>query len=320
VSGAASEASCAVASESEPSLAERRLSSVLHVANQMRLPMALAELASLMPSGADWSVQQVSRWLGEHPTSARVVGELAVPPASDDQSLLAARLRRGDSLRDAAAAAVAGPLRSAAGLTRCMAVSGSAAYGFAEPGDDLDFFVIARRGATWLFLALSFLAARRRRSGSDDGGSPWCFNFVLDEDAAREQFSRPQGFQFAREALAVRVLSGEEYYRGLLADARWMERELPRLYGTRAGSPTSPRAAPVSLLARAANLALFPLLASYLHLTGLRRNHRLARTRPDRAYSTQTSLRQFALHSRRFDELHRLALASSVVPPATAPE
>ena len=213
---------------------------------------------------------------------------------------------------------VDGPLAPTKRWIRCIGVTGSTAYGAPEAGDDLDLFVVARRGFLWWFLAYALVAgriARLRRSTSQDAVP--CFNRLLDEDRAADEFSRPQGLLFAREALAMRPLWGESYYRRLLARARWMEPLWPRLYRERSAPVVgSPEPAP-SRSWKLLNGLVMPWLAAFLQLQGVRRNGRFARQgRADRSFRTTTSLSRFVLSSDRFEQIRAIYEGPVVAPAA----
>jgi len=288
---------------------ETRLRLLLGVSHRCRAPMSLDQLVAHLPVGATWTIDTVSSWVKDHPEEGHVVAGHVMPPSEISLPELVERTTRSQALWAEAEWAVSSPLRSAAALTRCVAVSGSVAYGYAAPNDDIDFFVTSRRGTTWLFLALAFLQYRKvRRADHQPGPSQWCFNYVIDETEAPAEFARPGGLLLAREALSVRVLRGDAYYRSLLLHAKWMSGELPQVYTrrTQEGEVTGSAPEPASWGARLVNLGVFPFLATYLQMLGLVRNHRLRRKAPDRQFSTTTKFRRYMLRSVRFDELERL--------------
>jgi hypothetical protein len=288
---------------------ESRLRVLLEVSYRCRAPMTLEQLAAHLPAGATWTADAVSSWVAGHPEEGQVVAGHVMPPVEISVPELVDRTARSQALLAEAEWAVAAPLRSAVALARCVGVSGSVAYGYAAPGDDLDFFVTARRGTTWVFLALAFLNARRvRRAGRPRPSTHWCFNYVIDEADAPGEFARPGGLLLAREALAVRVVRGDGFYRKLLLNAAWMSGELPQLYDRRVGEgerAADPEASP-RWGERLANLLAYPFLATYLQMAGLVRNHRLRREAPEKQFSTTTQLRRYMLRSVRFEELERL--------------
>ncbi len=290
-------------------LIESRLRVLLEVAELHRAPMSLDQLVAHLPAGASWTAERVVSWVDGHPDSGRVVAGHVMPAYEISVPELADRASRSAALYAEAEWAVRGPLGSAVRLARCLGVSGSAAYGFAAPNDDLDFFVTTRQGTTWLFLLLAFANYRLvRRRAHTPGPSHWCFNYVIDESEAAKEFARPGGLLMAREALTVRMLRGEGYYQSLLREATWMADELPNVYAKRRGAEPEMGApnAPAGIVARVANLLVFPLLATYLQLTGLVRNHRLRKKAPERQFGTTTSFRRFMLRSLRFAELERV--------------
>jgi hypothetical protein len=192
-------------------------------------------------------------------------------------------------------------------------MSGSVAYGMADPGDDIDFFVVTKAGGMWLFLLVAFLLSRRaHRFGSTV--SSWCFNYVLEERAAERDFATPQGLLVAREALSLRLLRGEGFYRKLLGHAAWMEAELPQLYALRMNQAVPPdRSRPLGLIARAVNGAVYPFLAVYLQTVSLVRNHRLRREAPSKCFATETSFRRLQLRTEHFEELEEIYRRGSVL-------
>jgi hypothetical protein len=222
----------------------------------------------------------------------------------------AARAARGERFLGMATAFVDGPLGPVRPLIRCLGVTGSVAYGEPSPGDDLDFLVITRSGAVWPFLLYTYLAVRRQRRQDRGREQPsaWCFNYVLDDEAAAREYGRPQGFQFAREALSVRPIRGEGYYRELLGGSAWMRGEAPRLFGkwvpeTDPRSPSPPLArAPWPL--RVLNRLLHPMLGAYLQLTALRDNHRLTRAgHPERRFEIVTRPDRVEVRSEKFAQI-----------------
>ena len=224
---------------------------------------------------------------------------------------------------DEAAAVVGGPLADVAPLVRCVAVTGSAAYGEPAPHDDLDFLVVTRSGSVWPFLLYSYLAARRRPArGRDDGPSHWCFNYILDERAVREEFANSRGFLFAREALTARPVAGEPYYRGLVGSADWLAQEVPRLYQRWCvgGLPPLPPESAAPLALRLVNVVLFPLLATYLNLAALLRNRRLTREgRSAKRFRVNAHLDRLTYETERFEELRTLYTPASVLHRQEAP-
>jgi hypothetical protein len=304
-------------------LVEARFGSVIEVARQYRTSVPLQGLSELLPISAPSGEGEVAEWLDRHPRMGAVVGSHAVSHAGVGSSDGEERRARGLRYLRLAENAVSGPLAPISGMVRCIAVTGSAAYGEPSRGDDLDFLVIARRGAVWPTLLYTYLANRLHRSGPTTEATPhWCFNYVLDERAARAEFARPRGFLFAREALTAHPIVGEPYYRGLLGSAGWLSAELPRLYRrwSQSGVPPLPEddAAPLGI--RALNAVLFPLVATYLSLVALVRNHRFASTgRGARRFRVVARLDRMTYETHRFEELRSLFSPATSVPPVEAP-
>lgn len=307
-----------------PTLVERRVRSAVDAADAHRTGVPLDELSQLLPTDGPSGPGEVAGWIEAHPHVAQLVDGRAVTPGTGPAaSGMDGRKTLAAAYWAEARSFAAGALAPAHGLVRCVGVTGSTAYGEPEPGDDLDFLVVTRSGATWLFLAFAYLALRRRRRGAFVGEhrpSDWCFNFVVDDRDARARFSRPQGFLFAREALMTQVLVGDAYYRGLLSTAPWIQEEVPRLHArwTQSPLPPLPPEEPASWTARVANALVFPLLAPYLQIVGLVRNRRLGRREPGRGFRTITTWRRMAIESYHFDRLTEIYAPASSVRPATS--
>lgn len=212
-------------------------------------------------------------------------------------------VRTASRLRD-------GLLAPAAPLVAYWGVTGSAAYGEPEAGDDLDFLVVTRAGALWVFLTFVYLRLRlrkwsERRPEEDHGPREFCFNYVLDAESAPLEFGNARGFLFAREALGSIPLQGEPYYRALLRDAAWMREELPRRFEERTTPAEREEVvgrAPFSI--RVLNAVLFPCVATYLQCVGLVRNARFRRAgRSSERFATVTRLRSLAFRTARFEAL-----------------
>lgn len=222
-----------------------------------------------------------------------------------DLAGLPERRVRGRQLLSIAQAWVPNGLRMSLPWTRCVGLTGSVAFGEPKEHDDLDFFVVTRRGAVWVFLALTYLSVRFR-SRPRLQGEPLvaCFNFVIDEISARAEFARPQGFQFAREALNMKMLAGESYYRELLRSAVWMATEVPQLYAEKFPSESEPSRGSTPILVRVVNVCIFPLLATYLQFVGLVRNARAHKRGSDKdSFQSRTTLRRLVFTSKKWERL-----------------
>ncbi|MCI4326947.1 MAG: hypothetical protein L3K16_04850 [Thermoplasmata archaeon] len=296
--------------ERDAALVEHRFDSVLAAARQNRTSVGLDSISDLMPPEGPEGAEEVSEWLAAHPYVGQLVGDRVVAGPFPHPSESGERQERGRRFLAEAEEAVAGPLAAAAPMLRCVAVTGSTAYGEPSKFDDLDFLAITRSGSVWPFLLYSFLVARRRSvSPQADAPSHWCFNYVLDERAARQEFSTPRGFLFAREALMARPVSGESYYRGLVGSAGWLADEVPRLHRrwSQGGLPPLPAEAPAPLPLRILNVVLFPLLATYLTLTAMVRNRRLTREgRGAKRFWVDARLDRLTYETERFEQLRTL--------------
>ncbi|HKV90825.1 MAG TPA: hypothetical protein VJQ43_06510 [Thermoplasmata archaeon] len=299
-------------------LIEHRFDSVLAAARQSRTSVGLESISELMPKDGPEGAAEVQAWLTAHPYVGTLIGDRIVPDAVPLRGETDERQARGRRFLAEAERVVAGPMAPVASLVRCVAVTGSAAYGEPAQHDDLDFLVVTRSGAVWPFLLYSYLAARRRSAprGSEDP-SHWCFNYVLDEGAARREFGAPRGFLFAREALMARPVAGEGYYRGLIGSAGWLSDEVPRLYRRwkLGGLPALPSESPGPLTVRLLNLALFPLMATYLTLTAMLLNRRLTREgRSSKRFRVDARLDRLTYETVRFESLRAVYAAANAAP------
>jgi hypothetical protein len=293
---------------------EARVRALMDVARTRRAPIAVDLLLTMLPSGRAWTSEDVQDCLAAHPAWGQMVDGYVHPGVPNPAIDLAARRARSDAMLAEAERAVAHPLGRAAELTRCIGVSGSVAYGLAESGDDLDFFVVVRRGGTWLFLLLAFLASRgAHRDG--DGASPWCFNYVVEEGAIDDDLAEPRGLLVAREALSVRVIRGDPYYRQLLGRSRWIGAELPQMYRDRTCATEAPEPMPrLGWFARTVNVLVFPFVATYLQVVGLMGNRRWRTEGPSHCFATETTLHRFQLRTHHFDQLHRIYRSEAPTP------
>ncbi len=296
----------------------RRVELLTSLAASFGTTMPIDELVRLLPPGGPSTSAELEAWLARHPNLG--VSEAGRVRSSPGPVVpLAERAARGRAYLEHAKALVNGPLRPSHAWLRCIAVSGSTAYGEPERGDDLDFFVVTRRGAVWWFLAFAFFQGRvaRWRDPAKDAPLP-CFNYVLDETDARREFTTDRGLLFAREALALRCLWGEEYYRALLVLAPWMADQFPTVHSERSRGPATFPPKPAPLPVRLLNALVYPWLAAYLQLTGLVRNSHLAGTgAKERSFRTRSTPRRLQLRSARFEEIRRRY--DGPAPPAPGP-
>lgn len=296
-------------STAPPALEEvswRRLQTLVDVAAAHRTAMPVREVVDLLPDGAPASVPEVENWIRARPTRLVIVDGRLTDAGTPVPTGIADRLARGQRYVEHAQELLEGPLARTRGWVECAAVTGSVAYGAPEEGDDLDFVVVARRGAVWMFLLYTYIALRRARSREPGRARvEACFNYVLEGDQAEREFATPRGLLVAREAMSARALWGAERYRGLIVGSEWLGRELPRLHERwRSGGEVAGREAPAPLAIRLLNALVFPPLALYLHLSGARLNRQFrGEGRGERRFVTETGLRRLAVRSARFDRL-----------------
>lgn len=295
------------------------MTGVLDVAWEHRIPVPLDTLVELLPEYGPVSADEMAGWIRDHPSAGRAWGRWAVPPQIPENLPDRTRRLRGEQYLRAAGELLDSELKATQGWLCFLGVTGSTAYGDPEPGDDCDLMAIVRPGAVWVFLTYVFLRMRLRRTPVAGPGDPeWCFNYTLDEGAAIQEFSRPRGFLFAREALVTRPVRGDAYYRGLLRRGEWLRHEAPRLFARweSTGLPDPTSSLPAPPVVRWLNAMLFPLVAAYLQLKGLRANSHLRTAgRTAEAFRTITRLDRMALATSKFERLtDRMSRASRLAP------
>ncbi len=286
-----------------------RLRLALELGQGSSAGVALRDLTELLPDDAPRTEAEIGEWIVRYLPPTVVANGRAYSPSPTTGDRAAEDHARAEAYLGLAQEFFSPWVEGRRTEVRCAAVTGSAAYGSAAVSDDLDLLVCTARGAVWVFVARAFLAVRRRaHRGPRPEPSRWCFNFVADDRTLMDEFDHARGLLYAREALMARIIVGEPFYRAVLGGCPWMASEAPRLYRRweRTGFPPRPPSAAASWPVRLANLSLYLLLAPYLQLVGLRRNHRLRREgRFAQEFRTITRLGRLFYQSRRFDELAR---------------
>ncbi len=289
--------------------ARARIRAIVSIASGHGSSVSTEEIHLLLPAGAFENPEAVERFVARDEVLRTELGVqrgeiFSRPDANAAKRRGAQRALTADRLRLAEAFA-SRLVRRCPGV-RLVAVSGSTAFGAAEPDHDVDFFVVTGRSRMWITLLLSMTMARIDRLR--DARTPTlCFNRVVETEPCVTSFSCPGDPLLAREALSLKVVHGRGFYRKLLRDAAWMERFFPNLYrasllACEAGAePLEPRG---SAAGSFANLAAYLSLAPYLWLAGLVRNVRLRRQgRPDALFRTVVGFRFFSYESRKFEVL-----------------
>jgi hypothetical protein len=293
----------------DPTAVEDRVRGVLAVAAACRSGVPIEELCTLLPEPGPGSPAELASYLAARPGLGRVDGGMVYAPgmqtpASESEE----RSRRGERFLEAAGDLLAGPWSSFAPWLESLCITGSAAFGRPERGDDLDLLAITRPGALWSFLAAVYLSGRVAPR-PHDGPRPIepCFNRVYDAVEARREFARARGFVFAREALRARPILGAAPYRQLLAGAPWMAEEIPRQYASAASVGTPARKpVPAPWAIRWLSAVIFPWLAAYLQLRGLQRSAGFRRAGREGSFRTETRWRAMTFSSDRFERFRAI--------------
>jgi hypothetical protein len=147
---------------------------------------------------------------------------------------------------------------------RMFAVSGGNSYGFARRTDDIDVFCVSRTDSMWLFVLKQLLVSRFYSTFRKDIPR-LCFSYVLDERTARRAFSEPKDRLFARDALNLKVIEGQDFFISLIRGAGWMGRLFPNAYATSVNLPAEPvREDRPSAMRRILNLFLLRSVGFYI--------------------------------------------------------
>lgn len=297
----------AVANTEDPGRLDQRIEGILQVAAQVGVGVPISELAGLLPESAPRSEPELRAWLTSRPDLATLREGRAFSASLPRREIDADRARLGGAYWEAAKRLRDEVLRPALPWVAALGLTGSAAYGEPERGDDVDLLAITRPGALWVFLTHTYLALQWAGGPQVDGEVlPVCLNYVKDAMAARREFSAPGDFLFAREALTARILWGDRYYAGLLAESPWMGREIPRLFAARRSDAPVPPPPPAPWPVRLLNLVVFPWMAAYLQVQALRRNaHLRQRGEHEEAFRITTRLGELAIVSLRFERRRR---------------
>ncbi len=301
-----------------------RAGAMLRVAASQGVGVPLGDLVVGLPDDGPSSAEEASRSLTTYfPGSVVRDGVAYLGEAiSHDVDARRERAERAAEWVTLAEQLLRDGLGRAGSWIRCAAVTGSTAFGGSVAGDDCDLFVVVERGTVWPFLFWTYARLRWRLDRARFGSVRWCFNYVAEEPRAVREFAGARGFQFAREALAARVVRGEPGYARLLGAAPWMAGEVPRLYRARVpGRPDRveppPRRAP--WIVRAMNVPLFLLLGTYVHAAGVVRNWRLRRTgRGKKVFRTNADLTRLAYASEEFVVLGQV-YEGAELPPGFGP-
>ena len=199
----------------------------------------------------------------------------------------------------------AGPLRRGAVF---VAVAGTNSYLSAAEDDDIDLYCITKTNGMWAFMLKSFILARIY-SFTRKPDTPFCFSFIMDENWARDELSRPQDALFARDSLTAKVISEADSYYPILERASWMKSYFPSLYDRKMKEAGSRKRADqhADKGSRILNLWLFLTLGSFVSLRAWARNRKLAKDgRPDDLFRTNIGPGHLEFVSRKYLELGRM--------------
>jgi hypothetical protein len=195
-------------------------------------------------------------------------------------------------------------------LARLLSVSGSSSYGSVPAWGDLDFFCIARRDTLWLFITRLLILTRVFRAIHRD--TPiLCLSCMMDESYAKRTFHRIRDPLFARDALNISIIRGQDFYDKLLRETTWISDYYPQLYQQRISAnklysePETHENAHPAL--KTANQFLYCLVGSYLRLKAYLLNRRLTKDGKDSlVFAAKIGTDHCIYESVRYSRLRRL--------------
>ncbi len=150
-----------------------------------------------------------------------------------------------------------------------VAVSGSASYGSARKGDDVDIFLVTRNGALWstLFKILLYIRARRILRVDPENTSNLCFSVVFTKRGFDELLKSRSDPLSARELINLKPVKGAETLSWYLANTKWIKAYYPRF------SLPSPRGhPPIVFDGKQDDTPISILLGAYLTIVAKFRN------------------------------------------------
>jgi hypothetical protein len=190
-----------------------------------------------------------------------------------------------------------------------VSVGGGNSYLKARENEDIDFFCVARTGRLWPLMLKGLLLARIFRL-ANRGVPELCFSFEMDRRWAEEAFKKAREPIFARDALTLKVIEGNETYHSLLDSARWMREIFPgfytmRLLETRTEASASPERA--STLASVLNSFLYLTLGRFLRAKSWALNRQFAkRGMRSSIFAVGASKSHYIFESNRYRNLIRM--------------
>lgn len=286
-----------------------RIKALVSIAASYDSPLSMEQLSLLLPEGPLPSIESLENFLSRDEVLQRdltILGGVVAPRGKEGLILKSTEQKALANTRLALARDFTSQLTKVCPWVRLAGVTGSVAYEGSKPEDDIDIFLVVERRRLWVTLLAALLMARMDRHRQ---GTPpiFCFNRIDDVDHCLEIFRTLQDALFAREALNLKVLVGEDYYHELLGQAPWMGDIFPRLYGARLDDGHPPRtftATPGGPHWTLLDLLAFLGLGPFLWLQGLLRNRRLgSKGRPDLQFRTVVRRGYCAYESGKFDDL-----------------
>ncbi len=153
--------------------------------------------------------------------------------------------------------------------TLVVAVSGSASYGSAKKGDDVDIFLITKNGALWstLFKILLYIRVRRILRVDSENISNLCFSVIFTKRGFEELLKSRCDPLSARELINLKPVKGGETLGWYLANTEWIKAYYPRF-----NSPPPRKQPPTAFSGKQDDTPLSILLGAYLAIVAKFRN------------------------------------------------
>ena len=193
-----------------------------------------------------------------------------------------------------------------------LSVSGSTSYRSVSQDDDLDFFCITKKDSLWIFMFVALVISRIFRA-TQKVAPTFCFSCTMEENYARKIFNTRNDGLFARDALTVIVLKGEQFYGNLLKENSWIRKYFSRIYNERISETERNRSSVVlidtyvsSTLRKITNIFLSVTLGNYIRIKSELTSRRYSKAGANaRIFKAKIDAQRCIFESNDYIELHK---------------
>jgi hypothetical protein len=270
--------------------------------------VSLSELLEVLPEHA--TENELERAIASSPQLSATyelksgfVVERSAPQSAEHRER-ASRVRASSNVDSALA--LAPPFMSSAVLL--MGISGSTSYKSASRSRDIDFFFVTKRGALWIFLTRALILSRVIRHLKAEAPEI-CLSCTMDAGHAEASFAGANDSLFARDALSMVVVAGEDFYRHLLKRGAWISDFYPKLYSSRLeeGSILDRKPSEPKVITGVLNKFLYHTVGNYIRVKTKLHNRRLSKLgRHDAGFSLLIGEDRCVYESKRYAKLRTM--------------